>query len=151
MKNNKKTTKRSKAKYPALIPGLNSRIRQEYNDYDYLDQLNEEEKTWLNKFTEEYTNASFKNDGTDLHKTDAERKDSYDRNNARNRCLYGRIKLNNAADKVSDYEDVVHALEESQTINNVEDSYLEYMEFKELKEYISEYEKFMKQFNEESE
>lgn len=143
--------RRSKVKYPALTKKYNSRIRQEYLDQDYLDELSPEEMTWLNQFMEEYNNSSFKNDGSNIDNSAEGRKAAYDRTNARNRCLYGRLKLNNATDKVVDYEEVIHALDEQQVINNVEDSYIEYMEFRELKDWLKEYEAVMSEFTESDE
>jgi hypothetical protein len=49
--------------------------------------LTEEEKDWLDKFYGEYVNASVPKDGTAMHDTDELRKDCYNKNNARNRCL----------------------------------------------------------------
>lgn len=90
-----KKTKRAKVKYSALDPTVNLKTRYELiSDYDYLDQLNEEEKAWLNKFTKEYVNADLdsKRRSKNLHKTDKLKKDCYDRNNARNRCVWTKCK-----------------------------------------------------------
>lgn len=48
----------------------------------------------MNKFTKEYVNAEINNKKPkkNLHKTKALKKDCYDRNNARNRCIYTRSK-----------------------------------------------------------
>lgn len=85
----KKTSRRKKNKYPALNPGLNLKTRTDLIDYDYVDKLSPKEKAWLNKFTEEYVNASVdpKNLKKNLHNTKELKKDCYDRNNARNRCI----------------------------------------------------------------
>lgn len=90
----KKKNKRSREKYPALKPELNLRSRFELIDYDYVDKLNDEEKAWLNKFTNEYTNASLdrKNLKNNFHNTEELKKDCYDRNNARNRDVLTRAK-----------------------------------------------------------
>jgi hypothetical protein len=86
--------KRSKTKYPALKPELNLKSRYELIDYDYIDKLSESEKTWLNKFTEEYVNASLDSDNLEnnFHSTDELKKDCYRRNNARNRDILTRAK-----------------------------------------------------------
>jgi hypothetical protein len=86
--------KREKTKYPALKPELNLKSRYELIDYDYIDKLKEEEKSWLNKFTEEYVNASLdsKNLKNNFHNTDQLKKDCYRRNNARNRDILTRAK-----------------------------------------------------------
>lgn len=85
----KKKNRRSNTKYPALNPGLNLKTRKDLIDYDYLDKLSEKEKDWLNRFTEEYTNARFDHKGKKIQK---QTKDSYDRNNSRNRDILTRIK-----------------------------------------------------------
>jgi hypothetical protein len=123
-------TKRSKLKYPALTKGYNSRVRQEYSDFDYLDQLNEEELVFLNKFVEEEMNASFKKDGTDFNKTDEERRAIYNKNNARNRCLYGRQRNRVGATKMLNYEDSIDLIELENEINTdyIEDTMIEYMD-----------------------
>lgn len=86
--------KRSRTKYPALKPELNLKTRYELIDYDYVDKLSEEEKAWLNKFTEEYVNASLNTEDLDknLHNTEELKKDCYRRNNARNRDILTKAK-----------------------------------------------------------
>lgn len=99
-----KTNKRSREKYPALRTDLNLKTRIELIDYDYVDKLDDEAKDFLNRFTEEYVNTNFKHKGKRVHKPkikekfvksrnkkkkyDANAKDSYDRNNARNNDVY---------------------------------------------------------------
>ena len=62
----------------------------------YADQLNPKELEWMNKFMEEYNNASFVEDNKkNLMKTKGEKRASYTRNNARNRDVYNRLKMNN--------------------------------------------------------
>lgn len=68
----KKKNKRNQTKYPALDKTYNLRTRSELYDYDYINgyhdeetgvsirPLNEKEKEFLNKFTEEFVNAEFK-------------------------------------------------------------------------------------------
>lgn len=90
----KKKTKRSRVKYPALDPSYMPKVRQEFLDIDYLNQLSPKEKEWLNKFMEEHLNASFKNNKTDLTKTKEQKKKIYNQNNARNRDLYAISKAN---------------------------------------------------------
>ena len=87
-------SKRSKTKYPALRPELNLKTRYELIDYDYIDKLSEDEKEWLNKFTEEYVNASLdtKNLQNNFHNTEQLKKDCYSRNNARYRDILTRAK-----------------------------------------------------------
>lgn len=100
-----KKTKRSKVKYSALDPSVNLKTRYELiADYDYLNKLSEKEKAWLNKFTKEYVNADLDNKrkSKNLHKTDRLRKDCYDRNNARNRCVLTRAKASGKAYQIQE-------------------------------------------------
>ena len=116
----KKQSKRSREKYPALKPEFNLKTRYELIDYDYINKLSEDEKKWLNKFTEEYTNASLdtKNPKKNLHKTKKLRKDCYDRNNARNRCILTKA---NATGIVDSYEAVKIKVEyEEDIIDNLD-------------------------------
>lgn len=102
----KKESKRSKTKYSALRPEFNLKTRQDLiSDYDYLAKLSPKEKEWLNKFTKEYVNAEIntKQPRRNLHKTKSLKKDCYDRNNARNRCIYTRSK---ASYNLKFFEDV---------------------------------------------
>ena len=104
------------------------RIRKEYLDIDYLNQLNPEEKEWLNKFMNETLNASFNKDNeANLIKDKAQQKKIYNENNARNRCIYSIAK---ARGLVSDGEtsnhredsDLNHNAEEDVFIDSVQDS-----------------------------
>jgi hypothetical protein len=83
----KKQTRRSKNPYRALDPNLNLRSRwEEISDLaSYAHKLNPKEKEWLNKFSSEYICAEFGE--KPIHKTKKQRKQIYDKNNARNRCV----------------------------------------------------------------
>jgi hypothetical protein len=101
-KKKEKQSRRSKSKYGALDPKFAPKVRKEYLDFDYLDQLSEEEKTWLNKFVDEELHASFKNDKRDLNKTKDDKKRAYSNNNSRNRDLYSIAKVSNLVTKLED-------------------------------------------------
>jgi hypothetical protein len=123
----KKKTKRSRVKYSALDPTVNLKTRYELiADYDYLDKLNDQEKAWLNKFTKEYVNADLdtKKAGKNLHRTKSLRKDCYDRNNARNRCVWTKCK---ASGNFASLEDVPKKVIDNE---NYEDFLLEKIEIK---------------------
>lgn len=134
----KKETKRSKEKYPALKPKVNSRVRQEYNDYDYIDQLSDEEKQWLNDFTEEYSNAAVgkqsEADKNRFHNTPELVKDCTDRNNSRNRCFYGIQRNRVGATKMLNYEDASALIEQEANkdvdYESVEDAFIDYLDEK---------------------
>lgn len=97
----KKKSKRDNEKYPALKPHLNLKTRYELYDMDYIDQLSEKDKDYLNRFMEEWANANFNHEGKKLDKTKKAKNDSYNRNNARNRCILTKAK---ASGKLIDLE-----------------------------------------------
>lgn len=128
-----KKNKRQKAKYPALRPELNLKTRYELLDYDYLDQLTDEEKKWLNDFTEEYVNASLdsQNLENNFHNTDELKKDCYRRNNARNRDILTRAKASGSFVSIDEMRLNKKAIlldKEEDLLNKIEDNvdYLEY-------------------------
>lgn len=102
----KKKTKRQKTKFAALDPKKNLKSRQDLIDYDYLDKLSPSEMKWLNKFTEEYTNASLdrKNLKNNFHNTKELKKDCDRRANKRKRDLFTALKINNLIDNWDDYK-----------------------------------------------
>jgi len=107
----KKRNRRSSRKYPALEPEYNLKTRQDLIEADYIEQLSDAEKDWLNRFNEEYVNANFGHKGTKLQRTKKYRKDSYDRKNSRNRDIYTRVKA----------QGMLSQLDENLTIN-IEDT-----------------------------
>jgi len=88
----KKINRRNQEKYSALKPRFNLRTRFHELDYDYVDELSKKDKAWLNTFTEAYIHASITKKGKKLFRTKESRKEIYDRNNARNRCILSRAK-----------------------------------------------------------
>lgn len=151
----KKVTKRSKAQYPNLVPRLNSRVRQELIDYDYLDKLNPEELAWLNKFSGEYVNSSFNRDGNDLDESQEGRKASYDRNNARNRDLYGLLRSRVANTNLVNYDESLPLVEfeqnRDQNHEHIENAYINYLEDLEIKAMMLEYKTAMTRYYEDCE
>jgi hypothetical protein len=76
----KKNNKRTKTKYPGLKQNLNLRSRYEELDQNYLNgvfdensgeqiirPLTDDEKDYLNRFNEEYTNANYNHGGKRIH------------------------------------------------------------------------------------
>lgn len=100
----KKTSSRSKKKHKNIDKRYNLALRQEYMDVDYVNgvknakgelvirPMTDEEKTWLDNFYKEDLNASIDKNNPKFYDTEKARKDSYNRNNQRNRCLYNREK-----------------------------------------------------------
>lgn len=98
MTKKKPPSRRSKNRWAALDPKFNLKSRQELIDFDYVDKLNDKEKDWLARFSEEYINASFdKNPRKNIQKSKKSRKEAYDRNNARNRDILTRAKASGKA------------------------------------------------------
>jgi hypothetical protein len=83
-----KKTLRSVSRYPGLEKRFNLKNRQGEIDYDYLHKLSQEELDWLNRFSEEYIGANFNHPGELIDQTPEGKKLAYNRNNARNRCIY---------------------------------------------------------------
>lgn len=142
-----KNSKRKSVKYPNLVPGYNVRNRQYQIDFDYLDQLNDEELAWLDKFVSEEINASFKKDGTDINTTDEQRRQLYTMNNRRNFDVYS---LNKAGSAVLTDEE---KSEGKTTLNlwqsrydstaDLNDEYVEFIEKKQIDQMLEDYSNFM--------
>lgn len=73
-------------------------------DDQYWNELKQDPDAmqWLNDFNEEYVNASFRKNKKHIHKTKSMKRDSYNRNNARNRCIYTREKAQGKLNYVED-------------------------------------------------
>lgn len=102
---NQKKSKRSDFKFPYLEPecAMHRRKEETQDLASYVNQLNDEEKAWLNQFAKEYINADTSK--PIFHTTAAEKKICNDKNNARNRCDYTRAQGENRLNLVeNDYE-----------------------------------------------
>lgn len=126
-----KNTKRSKINNPGLKPNYNSKIRQEYLDYDYLDKLSPEDLKWLNSFSEEYLGTNFNHPGKKLFKSKAKKRELYNQNNARNRCLFSQTRAKGGLtmigeDSISKYEKYDESIyfNEDDMIDYLDDVYL---------------------------
>lgn len=77
-----KKKKRDMEAYPALKKELNLKTRQDLIDYDYVHKLSEEDRKWLNKFTEEYVVTDFDRDNlnNNIHNTEEYKSESDHRN-----------------------------------------------------------------------
>lgn len=103
---------RSGTKYAALKPHLNLRGRkQEIEDIaSYIHLLNDEERDWMNRFTEEYVNCNLKHDGPRIHDEWYEPALNL-KNNARNRDVL--VKNENSPGGVDYFLDHTEAIENS--------------------------------------
>jgi hypothetical protein len=85
-----KKTKRKKEKYPGLKKNLYSRIKQEYFDLDYVDDLmkpgNEEAAIFMDNFMTGFLGANTKDNP--IFPEWEDKKKCWDANNARNRDVY---------------------------------------------------------------
>lgn len=70
--------------------GVSAKIRNDFVDMDYLHKLNKEEFDFLKQFSEEYYNSNLKINM--FHKTKKLKKMIWDKNNARQRCIYANYK-----------------------------------------------------------
>lgn len=100
--------KRDGRKYPGFDKGVNSRTRWEYLDQDYIDKLSPKDKKYLSDFMCEWMSGNFQHEGKKLHKTGQEKRDCYNRNNARNRDVYA---IKKATGYLAPIEDHAQALE----------------------------------------
>lgn len=116
-----KRSRRSQKDYPALEPQYNLKTRIDMIDYDYIDKLSDKEKDWLNRFTEEFTNANLNHKGKKLHKSKKQKKDCYDRNNARNRCILTKAKASGRAVSLEDINNKVVDTVEDKVIDKLDD------------------------------
>ena len=120
-----KVSKRDRAKFKALRPDVNLKNRtDEIADLaSYAGQLSEEEKEWLNAFSNEYICSNFNHSGPKLHTTAQEKKICYDRNNARNRCIQTRKTIMNdliSFEELREIEILQNMVEEDDDIKFIE-------------------------------
>jgi hypothetical protein len=112
----KKVRRRNNVKYPALDPKFYSRLKREFFDIDYLAQLSDSDKEWLNAFLEVELNASFTNSEKKVvRNTKANRKRVFRNNYTRMTDIHGIMKSRGALDELDGKVD------EGQTTNAVEE------------------------------
>lgn len=83
-----KKTAREVAKYPGLNPKFFSKVKQEFHDIDYIDELSPKDKEYLSSFMEEKLGARFNHGGKVHHKSKTSKREIYTENNARQRDVY---------------------------------------------------------------
>jgi hypothetical protein len=112
--------------YPALKKQFNLKTRQDEIEVDYLHKLNDEEKEFLNKFNEEYVNASLdrKEFNNNIHNTKQGKQSCDKRNNERRKCSYTRSKASNGLKYIGD-------LKKEPGIKNYEDILIDKIDNKE--------------------
>lgn len=159
-KSRKGKKRRDQAKHPNLKKAFNPRVRQEYLDFDYLEQLSEKELDWLDKTMGEYYGASFDRQHPERNIQSYEKygKDCNDRNNARNRDLYGALKNKDnkfSNKKLVNYDnmtgEIENELSRESDPNAIENAYIEFLTFKQIEQMMLEYDLAMQNFIEVSE
>lgn len=103
VKSPKKSSKkkaRDNVKYPDIKKAYNLKIRQDYAEIDYFDDLEDKDKRYINQFTKEFVNADTR--GLKLHKSKALKRDISSKNNARNRDVFARGKARAALSPLSE-------------------------------------------------
>jgi hypothetical protein len=119
MEKKTKGSKRRGTKYPGLVREVHPKPRWEYIDFDYTDKLSEKEKEYLSNFNEEWLSGNFNHKGKKFHKTKADRKKCYDRNNARNRDIYS---INRTHGWIVATEDLIDGLQNMKNPSDVEEA-----------------------------
>lgn len=100
---------------------------------DYLDQLNDKEKAWLNAFLEETVITNFQHKGKKFYKTKKSRKQFYGENNARNRCMFTKAKAMNTLVNTQNPGALAAIIDNEQntdTASDIEDALLAAIELK---------------------
>jgi hypothetical protein len=82
------TTIRETSKLAGLNKRYFSKVKQEFHDIDYADELNQKEKEFLSSFMEENLGARFNHSGKKLNKSKSSKREIYNENNARQRDTY---------------------------------------------------------------
>lgn len=109
----RKTSKNRRSADPlnALEKKYTLKSRADEVDYDYLDKLSYEEKLWLAKFTAEEIHCSVKKYGhkekNKFNKSKKDIKAKFDRNNARNRCIWTQEKAKGMAQYLEDHKETL--------------------------------------------
>lgn len=108
-------------------------------DQDYIKELSDEEKEFLNKFNEEYYGAvlDYEDLSKNFHNTKELKKDCTDRNNARNRCMYGIAKAQNKINSSNTFTVQKESInidlgpdDEQASSSNIEDVIIDYLDSK---------------------
>lgn len=119
----KKGTRQQKRKAIGLDQGAHRPIRRELVDYDYTDKLNDEQKDWLHRFTEEEVAANLQHRGEKFNKTEKEKKRIWKKNNDRNNDHYAKARAVGKLHPLQEWN------EESYSKNS-EDSLIELIDLK---------------------
>lgn len=125
--------KRDLVKTPGLNKNLFSRVKQEYHDLDYSNNLSAKDQVWMSQFMEEYLGAQLDEDTLKnkykrkaFHKSKKKRKDCFDRNNARQRDIYGLSRAIGTLDNLD--APMIEHMDEAHVDPNYEEMHIEILE-----------------------
>ena len=120
-------------KYPSLNPLRQVFNRRDLIDMDYIKDLPESAKKWLNGFISETVVTNFDHDGTKLYKTKKDKRKLYSENNKRNIDTYNVAK---SSGKLVSINNVYEEIEGNRSTNNnnVEDALIELIDSKRIKD-----------------
>ena len=122
---------RHREKFAALNFKRQVKTRLDQLDIDYVDKLNDKEKAWLNSFLEETVITNFQHKGKKHYKTKKSKREFYNSNNARNRCMFtkakamGTLVFNN---NPSAFSSLLEQADGDATDNRLEDAFIEYFD-----------------------
>lgn len=127
------------------------RVRKEFVDMDYMKDLSDKDKAWMEKFAGEYYGGSLNTEQPrkNIHKSRKGIKDCFDRNNRQNNDVYGVTNANGLLNKDLFQAEDRNSGESNDSMRPVqythpaqysnpgitEDSLIEYIDNKELLEY----------------
>jgi hypothetical protein len=123
----KQKVPRHKEKYAALNVKRQVKTRVDQLDMDYIDQLSPAEKDWLNRFLEESVITNFKHRGKPIYKTKKKRREFYNSNNARNRCMFTKAKAMGTlvqVDNQNALQAILDVKEKNNSSSDMEDMYI---------------------------
>jgi hypothetical protein len=123
----KTTTRRRRASFPGLTKQFFSRIKQEYHDIDYVEQLTEKQKDFLSRFMDEWLGAKLNNEGKVFHKSKKMRRKCFNMNNSRNRDIYSIAK---ARGNIRYYPNLLELMENNNATDNYEGVLIDYIDKK---------------------
>lgn len=130
-----KKVPRSKLKYPSFDVKRAPVNRREELEIDYLNQLTEAEKDWLNRFQEETVLANFQHPGPLHDESDQYRKDCFNHNNRRNRDTLVNAKVRGLITRVDSESHLAHFVDTDETnYNHTEDHIIDYIDEKNRQE-----------------
>ncbi len=116
---------RSKLRHPTFEPKRAVANRREELECDYIPQLSDSEKDWLNQFNEENVCANFQDKEKLLDKSDEFRKSAYRANNRRNKDTFINAKVRGLLNSTTSESHLEYYLDENRltNINEMEDIY----------------------------